>query len=206
VRNVSKRCAKAKKTKNKFEVRFELEGSAERPLERAAVAVKVLTMAVQTLISVEEYLGTSYEHDPDYVNGEIVERGMPPYTHSAIQAILCGYFLPFRKTHNLFVAPEIRTRLSERLIRIPDVAVFKGKPNEVPTTPPVIAIEIGSPDDRLENTLEKFRDYSQWGVEHIWLVEPKLKDLFTYNGSLNRTDAFEISAYGIRIDAAEIFA
>ena len=31
-------------------------------------------MAASTLVSLEEYLSTSYEPDREYVNGELVER------------------------------------------------------------------------------------------------------------------------------------
>ena len=41
-------------------------------------------MGPASLISIEEYLGTSYSPDREYVDGEIVERNLGEKTHSKI--------------------------------------------------------------------------------------------------------------------------
>ncbi len=46
------------------------------------------TAPVAPLVSMDEYLTSSYEHDVDFVDGVLVERGMPTITHSLLQAIL----------------------------------------------------------------------------------------------------------------------
>jgi Uma2 family endonuclease len=165
----------------------------------------LLESAMASSITVDEYLRTSYEYEQEYVRGELVERGLPNRTHSEIQALFCFLFSPYRKAHDLLVAPSIRLRLSDQLIRVPDVAIFAGRPDELPITPPLVTIEILSEDDRLTNMLEKFSQLKDWGVPHIWLVSPKQQALFTYNGSLKRTECFEIPEYGIRFEASQIF-
>jgi len=40
------------------------------------------------LVSVEEYLRTGYEHDMEFVEGVLIERGMPTPAHSALQTIV----------------------------------------------------------------------------------------------------------------------
>ena len=45
-----------------------------------------LIMATSTLISVAEYLSTSYRPDCDYVDGEVQERNLGEYDHANIQA------------------------------------------------------------------------------------------------------------------------
>jgi hypothetical protein len=42
-------------------------------------------MPSRTLVSVEEYLHTSYDPDCDYVDGEIVERNVGELDHSDSQ-------------------------------------------------------------------------------------------------------------------------
>jgi len=42
-------------------------------------------MGSATLISVEEYLRSSYSPDREYVDGEIVERNLGEKTHGRIQ-------------------------------------------------------------------------------------------------------------------------
>jgi hypothetical protein len=42
----------------------------------------------ETLISVEQYLATSYEPDCDYVDGRIEERNLGEFDHSSVQTRL----------------------------------------------------------------------------------------------------------------------
>ena len=42
-------------------------------------------MGGETLISVEEYLATSYEPDMEYVDGVLEERNAGDWLHSAVQ-------------------------------------------------------------------------------------------------------------------------
>ena len=45
-------------------------------------------MGAATLVSVEDYLSTSYSPDREYIDGRIVERNLGEKTHSSIQANL----------------------------------------------------------------------------------------------------------------------
>src|SRR5690348_5672172 len=44
-----------------------------------------MTMSAETLISVEEYLNTSYDPDVEYVDGVLVERSVGDWLHSLTQ-------------------------------------------------------------------------------------------------------------------------
>lgn len=44
------------------------------------------------LLSVDEYLATSYEQDIEYVDGVLVEKGTPTVPHQLLSLILCLYF------------------------------------------------------------------------------------------------------------------
>jgi hypothetical protein len=44
-------------------------------------------MPTKTAISEEEYLTTSFEHDPEYRDGELLERSMPIFKHGEVQGI-----------------------------------------------------------------------------------------------------------------------
>jgi Uma2 family endonuclease len=166
-------------------------------------------MAAKALISVEEYLRTSFDGpDREYVDGEIVERNRGELQHSAIQARLIEIFYELRKRQPLFAMPELRHKVKPSVYRIPDVAVFAGeKPAEsVPTKPPMIAIEIISPDDRINDVLKKLDEYRQWGVQHCWVVDPYLPKLFVYSDAgLMQVQAFELESHLVRIAAADIF-
>jgi Uma2 family endonuclease len=66
----------------------------------------------------------------------------------------------------------------------------------VPTSPPLIAIEILSPDDRMAETLDKLREYRRWGVPHVWLVDPEAQVLYSF-----AEDALKASS---RLDIPEL--
>src|SRR6266849_5597953 len=106
-------------------------------------------VATKTQITAEQYLRMTFEHDAEFVHGEIVERPMPDYIHSRIQVLLAALFESLRLTHGLLACVELRLKLASEVYRIPDVSVFAVPQHQaVPDTPPLVAIEILSKDDR----------------------------------------------------------
>jgi len=68
-------------------------------------------MATRALIPVEEYLRTSYEGlDREYVDGEVIERAVPPFEHGLLQLIIGGFFRRHRKVHGFWVVSAVRQR------------------------------------------------------------------------------------------------
>jgi Uma2 family endonuclease len=154
-------------------------------------------------------LRTSFEGpDREYLDGEIVERSLGENQHSEVQARLIEIFYELRKAKPLFSRPELRLKVGPGRFRIPDVAVFASeKPREaVPSSPPLVTIEIVSPDDRLTETVRKLEEFHNWGVLHVWLVDPFARKLFVFSdGGLIQILAFQLPEYGVEIPAAEIF-
>lgn len=104
---------------------------------------------------------------------------------------------------------EVRMRLTEDLYRIPDVAVFEGTgpTDAVPAIPPLLIVEISSPDDRLDAMLQKLEEYRVWGVPHIWLIEPELKRIHVYDlGSLREVSRLELPQFGFAVTTQQVFA
>lgn len=166
-------------------------------------------MATQTLVAPETYLTTSFEGpDREYVDGELVERGMPTYLHARIQALLSFLFENLRKHYPVFVVSELRLALhASHRYRIPDICVFAGRePTEaIPDTPPLVAIEIVSPDDRTSETLKKFEEYRHWGVTHIWLIDPIEKTFFRYDATgLHPVSTLDLPEYSFSIRLADL--
>jgi len=97
-------------------------------------------------------------------------------------------------------------KLREGRYLIPDFAVFwRTKPPLVPDAPPLIAIEILSPDDRLTAVREKLEEYRAWGVGHVWLVDPHSRRLYTCDTGLTEVTSFTIPELNITLGPAEIF-
>ena len=165
-------------------------------------------MATQTQVSVEEYLRTSFDGaDCEFVDGEIVERNVGGNRHSTTQGRLIEFFYDLRKSHPLFARPELRFKLTEGQFRVADVAVFEGKAPvaEVPSTPPLIVIEIVSRDDRYTEIVQKLDEYRRWGVQHVWLVDPYLGKIYSYGSSgLKEVSEFFLSQFDLRLALDDI--
>jgi Uma2 family endonuclease len=131
-------------------------------------------MQTDELISIREYLSTSFRPDCDYVDGVVVERNMGEYDHARLQMAVSGYFYARRKELGIEVVPEQRVQVSATRFRVPDVCVILAgsEPGQIFTTPPFICIEILSRDDRLTAMYERVKDYLAFGVPYVWILNP----------------------------------
>src|ERR1051326_2215487 len=143
------------------------------------------------LVSVDEYLNSSYHPDVEYVDGVLVERGVSTIAHSLLQLILIRYFEPYERALRFLPLPDVRTQIIERArYRVPDVLLCATPlpTGKVVTSVPWAVIEILSPDDRLPRQLERFRDYKKIGVLHMILLDPEDLSAFRFDeGSLLQT-------------------
>jgi Uma2 family endonuclease len=139
-------------------------------------------MSTQTLVSVDEYLRTSYEPDCEYVDGEVVERNAGEKEHSKLQMALAAYLHRRRKQWNICVFPEQRFRLGPNRFRIPDISVIVGpEPDErVFTRPPFVWIEILSSEDRPLRVQRKVSECLAFGVSYVWVIDPETLESRVY--------------------------
>ena len=170
--------------------------------------LRAMASATQPVFSLEDYLQMSFEGStPDFVDGELVERGMTMYPHAKAQGRCYGVLERASVDHPLFPVTEMRLRISEERIRVADVAAFKDvEPTElIPSTPPFIVIEVVSRDDRYVDILSKLEEYRQWGVPHVWLVDPWLRKLNVFTRRLEEVETLEIPEHSIKIAAGDLF-
>ena len=165
-------------------------------------------MVTKVQTPIEEYLHTTFEPDREYLDGEVVERNVGNDSHSEAQWRLCLAFGKLSEKHPVHGRPELRVRVTESHYRIVDLAVYVGeKPSEmVPSTPPLVAIEILSPDDPMSETLKKLEEYRRWGVAHVWLVDPQKRALYVLDPQrLDEARAFELPEFDASVASADIF-
>ena len=164
-------------------------------------------MAVETLISVEEYLNTSYSPDMEYVDGVLVEINVGDPIHSFVQGRIIHAL--YQKYPDVIVLPEVRSRTSKTRFRLPDVAVTLRMPEgRFIREAPYIAIEILSEDDRATRLIEKLKEYAAMGIPNIWVFDPRPKQMFVFDAnSLQEIEGDTISTGDPRIELtrAEIF-
>ncbi len=126
------------------------------------------------LMTMEQYLHSSFHPDVDFVDGEIEERNLGEFDHGRLQGLLFAWFQSREHAFGVVGVVEQRIRVSGTRVRICDVTILrKSAPREaVTTTPPLICIEVLSPEDRLSRAEVVLTDYLQMGVENIWLIDP----------------------------------
>jgi Uma2 family endonuclease len=162
------------------------------------------------LVSEQEYLHSAYEPDCDYVQGILLERNVGERPHSILQRELIVYFANRRKEWRLIPFPEQRIRVGPGRYRIPDIAIYKDPaPREaVFTTPPFIAIEILSSEDRMSRIRQKISEYLQFGVRYVWVVDPATQkaDVYTAGHFYEAADlVLRTSDPQIEVPLAELF-
>jgi Uma2 family endonuclease len=162
-------------------------------------------------VTVEEYLHSTYRPDCEYVDGRIEERNLGEHDHGLLQAIIAALFTNNRTTWQVRTVTEVRTQVRGARFRVPDVSVLRVDAPREPIIrhPQLIAIEILSPEDRLNRIQEKVDDYLEFGVENIWVVDPETRKAWTadntglhivQNGELN------VPQTPIRVVLSELFA
>jgi Uma2 family endonuclease len=165
-------------------------------------------MATATLISLEEYLRSSYDPDCDYVDGMLEERNLGEWDHGDLQGEIVRYLKNRGREWGVRAATEVRVRVSPTRMRIPDVCVIsRNHPRErVLTTPPLICIEVLSPEDRWSRVEKRIEEFLAIGVPHVWVFDPEERQVFDCTSTGRRLVTDEIlEAPPVSINLAELF-
>jgi len=161
-------------------------------------------------VSVEEYLSTVYEPDCEYDDGVVVERNLGEFEHAFLQGILATLFNNNMDSWGTFALPEQRVQIEARKFRVPDVCVLRigGQTDAILTRPPLIAIEILSPEDTMRRVTKKAGEYLAFGIEHVWWIDPEAREAFRATAmGLEKAQGGELTVPGtpIMVRIAEIF-
>ena len=144
-----------------------------------------------TAVSLEDYLSREEFEKCEWVDGEIVERGMGTGNHSWLGLEIGGrlrdYFGPTRLGHvgfelhcKLVVDGQVRYRLPD-LVVVLDQDLRKIHHLD---GPPDVAIEIRSPDQSVASQLRKCREYLECGGKLALLVVPEESAVYVQEGQL----------------------
>lgn len=161
-----------------------------------------MIMSTVVLVSEEEYLRTSYEPDCEYEDGALIERNVGEQDHSWLQAALGAYFFNRRKLWGIEVYSAQTIRIRKGKYMVPDICVVPGpRPSEkIFTSPPLIWIEILSPEDGTIRVNEKVRQVLDFGVPNVWVIDPETleSEIHTPQGSRRIEDGV------LRVDGTPI--
>lgn len=145
----------------------------------------------------------------EIVEAETEEREMPSFNHSFI----CADIIEQISENKMFKAlPELTLAIGNGLT--PDVSIYlrnRLKPNylrDFPKYPemPIVAIEVISASQNIQDLLEKAQTLVTNGVKAVWTIEPFSNSIFitTKEGE----EVFhnqEIESEGIKVDFKKIF-
>jgi Uma2 family endonuclease len=135
------------------------------------------------LISVEEYLASSYEPDCDYVDGHIEERNLGGRPHSRLQLRL-AIMLNGQASQGAEVLPEVRVQVKPSRFRVPDLCVtLNDSDDPILTKPPFLCIEVLSPEDGMSRIEARIQDYLEMGVPYVWVLDPQTKQAYVANAA-----------------------
>lgn len=164
-------------------------------------------MATATHIPLSEYLQTTYRPDREYVEGEIRERNVGKYEHARVQALLAIWFGTREAAWGVQVLTEQRVRVADGRVRVPDLVVATAGPQpDILTDPPVLVIEILSPNDTYSDTEERALDYRNMGVETVWIIDPKTRTGRVCSGSdWHQAQRLDVPGTPLFVDLPSIF-
>ena len=134
------------------------------------------------MVSAEQYLHSSFEHDAEFVEGRLVERPAPTWEHASMQGFLIEALWVVCPSVGFFAVPEQRVQTRPDRFRVPDVCVLTDKPEgesgrRIVTRPAYLCVEVLSPEDTAVDTvvvesMDKVREYLHFGVAWVWVIDP----------------------------------
>jgi Uma2 family endonuclease len=168
-------------------------------------------MGSSVLVSLDEYLQTSYQPDRDYIDGELRERNLGEQPHAHIQIIIGGIFRENREKWGVRPLVEQRVQVYSRRYRVPDLCVVRNTdPKDlIIAFAPLLCIEVLSSEDRFGELQERVDDYAQMGVENIWAIDPwKRRGYYAGSRGFNQPEdgVMRIAGTPISISLVEVFA
>ena len=150
---------------------------------------------------------TSYRPDREYVDGEIRERNVGKWEHARLQWLLAMWFGSREAEWDVIGSTEQRIWVSPTRVRVPDLVVLRPGPQpDILTEPPLLIVEILSPDDSYWDLQERSRDYQAMGVETVWIVDPKTRSGRMCSGAKwVAAERLEVAGTPIYVELNELF-
>ena len=134
-------------------------------------------MQTGEIITVREYLATSYRPDCDYVDGLVVDRNVGERDHSALMCAVMIYLHERRKDWRVKVLPSLKIHTASTRFRIADICVLRDDaPDEqIPTTAPLMCIEVLGSRDTLSAMQTRVEDFLRMGVPYVFILDPRTR-------------------------------
>ena len=139
------------------------------------------------------------------LNRNVGEKGQ-----AKVQKRLLVYIAEHEARWGVFALQEWRLKLGEAHYRVPDLSIVTApEPDDaVLSTPPLVCVEILSPEDRMSRMNRKISDYLAFGVRQVWVLDPKMRKAYVYSGGgmrEMREGALTVAGSAIEVPLSAVF-
>ncbi|MGB6299916.1 MAG: Uma2 family endonuclease [Rivularia sp. (in: cyanobacteria)] len=148
------------------------------------VRTQIKTLTLEEFLALPEIKPAN-----EYINGQIIQKPMPQGKHSKLQGELVTTVNSITKPKQVALAfPELRCTFGGRSI-VPDVAVFtweripldeNGDIANVFQNPPVVTIEILSPDQSQTKVTGNILHCLKYGTKLGWLIDREERSILVF--------------------------
>ena len=179
-----------------------MSATIARPNPAAKPTAKPAPVPVETRMTADEF--ATWVERPENVDrhfelehGKVVEMPPPKRQHGYVcnnaawiltnHARSCGVGIVCTNDSGVIVERSPDT------VRGPDVAYYDDVTDsadvlaEYASVPPVVAVEVLSPEDRVNKVAEKVDEYLAFGVKQVWVVDPEEKDVAVHRPGQSMT-------------------
>ena len=166
--------------------------------------------ATVPFVSVEEYLRSDPQPDMDYVDGVLEERNLGEFDHADLETELAAVFRSHRHDWNVRAVVEVRVQVLPNRFRIPDVCVMPRtwKKTQIVREPPLLCIEVKSPEFSLKRERNRAQDYLSMGVPEVWILDPEKRIAYVLRGTQMAEQSggvLKLDGTPIELDLAALF-
>ena len=164
--------------------------------------------AVQTLISVGDYLAHETKPASEYEDGVLRQKPMAAWDHGVLQKRIMQ--LLDHAAPALVSASEVTVQIREGKFLVPDVIAQRREAiqDPYPLEPVHLCVEILSPSDRISEALAKCEEYHAWGVEMTWILDPDERRAWLFRKQHRPEEVpadGSLVTEGVSIPLAEVF-
>jgi Uma2 family endonuclease len=76
------------------------------------------------------------------------------------------------------VLPEVRVQVKASRFLVPDICIAEQSEEPIRTKPPLLCVEVLSPEDRMSRIEVRIQDYLAMGVPCVWVLDPQTKQAY----------------------------
>jgi Uma2 family endonuclease len=120
---------------------------------------------------------TSFEVEPDYVDGFLEDRNLGEWLHGRTAALLGSWLMAREHALAVRCAYGVTVQTRPTPFRVVDLVVFARDAVEpIVTKPPLLCVEIAASEDRIESLRLRLLELHEMDVPDVWVIDPQPRE------------------------------